>query len=137
MNLCIPDLFVKGFSQSGTALDPWVIQDAPLLKARQLAASLGCNQKLTKELVDCMRERPAKQIMENIYQFYGFQLLPFSPFAPAIEPKLDGAFLTEHPYELLRKGNVKDAPWLVSTTTDEGIFPAICEYEYNTSNYTN
>lgn len=63
-------LFNRGFSMSGTALNPWVLAENSLQKAKQLASSLGCNMVTTREMIDCLRYRPARQIVQNVQQFF-------------------------------------------------------------------
>lgn len=70
-------LFNRGISQSGTALNPWVMAENSLQKAKQLAASVGCNMISTRDMVDCMRYRPGKQIVQNVKQFF-VSLVPYS-----------------------------------------------------------
>lgn len=62
-------LFNRGFSQSGTILNPWVLNEEPLAKARKLATLVGCNSKDTKTLVKCLRYRPARQIVQAVKEF--------------------------------------------------------------------
>lgn len=126
--ILLSGLFHKGFSQSGTALDPWAIQQNPLAKARKLAKSVGCDQESTVEFVECMCQRPAHQLLQNINQVQSWSIFPIAPFAPVVEPMLPGAFLDDHPYHILKEGKVTDVPWLASTASEEGIFPGVCKH---------
>jgi hypothetical protein len=38
-------------------------------KAQQLGALLGCSTQNTKEMVDCLRHRPAQQIVQQCWNF--------------------------------------------------------------------
>lgn len=121
-------LFHKGFSHSGTVTAPWALQRAPLTKARQLAASLGCvDDSSTKNIIDCMRQRPAYQIVANTKQFYVYGLFPIVPFAPTVEIKSDEAFISDHPYNLLVNGPINDVPWINMFTSEDGLFIATCK----------
>ncbi|KAJ8933693.1 hypothetical protein NQ318_008412 [Aromia moschata] len=64
-------LFVRGISQSGTALDPWAIRRHPLERARKLAILLGCSDESTQELKKCLKQKPARLILEKQGHFYG------------------------------------------------------------------
>lgn len=41
------------------------------------------------------------------------------PFGPVVEPKIEGAFLSEHPYNSLKNGHVHDVPWMVGVVEQE------------------
>lgn len=120
-------LFVKGLSQSGTALVPWALKKDSLQRAKKLAVLVGCPDGSSEELKSCLKERPAYSLIEQVKHFYGFKNLPFSPFAPVVEKESPGAFLDKEPYRLLKEGKVHDVPWITSFTTSEGLLPTGCE----------
>lgn len=120
-------LFHRGYSQSGTALNPWAFQEASLDKAKRLAVSVGCPIDTSLNLIHCLKSRSAYSITEAVKHFFGYGVLPFSPFGPVIEKKHDGAFITEHPYKMLVNHQVADIPWITSVTEREGIFPGACK----------
>ena len=62
-------LFQRGISQSGTALCPWTQIENGRGKATKLAQELGCNTQTSRELVDCLRHRPAKIIVQKVAIF--------------------------------------------------------------------
>ncbi|KAF2904197.1 hypothetical protein ILUMI_01989 [Ignelater luminosus] len=113
-------LFHRGISQGGTALTPWAIHKAPLEKAKRLAASIGCITSTTKELVKCLKERSARQVIQYSHDspIKGF---PLTPFSPVVEKPSSGAFITDYPYNLLKSGDIADLPWMTGSTTEEGI----------------
>lgn len=117
-------LFKAGISTSGTALCPWTFQEQPLEKTRQLAAAVGCNQQSTKDLVDCLQNRPARQIVESVRMFRPWLFNPFSPFGLVVEKSGKNPFLPDFPYALLERGEVQDLPWITSVTAHEGLYPA-------------
>ncbi|XP_022900260.2 venom carboxylesterase-6-like [Onthophagus taurus] len=116
-------LFQKGYSASGTVLDPWVLQEAGFQKAKRLANLVGCKSENSKEILDCVRDVSYEKLFEATQTFLVHDM-PFSPFAPIIEHHHPGAFLDKHPYELLLQGKVQDLPWLVGFSREDGIFPA-------------
>lgn len=70
-----------------------------------------------------MKTRPGTQIVNNHKIFFGFGTCPVAPFAPVAELGSYGkAFISEHPKELLAKGQIKNVPWMVSYATSEGEF---------------
>ncbi|KDR06604.1 venom carboxylesterase-6-like [Zootermopsis nevadensis] len=117
-------LFNRGISQSGSSLCPWTqMEDGPA-KARKLGAFLGCDDGNSRELVDCLRNRPARQIVEQVKHFQVWMYNPFSPFGPTVETAGSNPFLTKHPVDLLLEGKVHDVPWITSATTEDGLYPA-------------
>lgn len=49
---------------------------------------------------------------------------PFTVFGPVVEMGSNRPFLDHHPRELLRAGRIKDVPWIVGVTSEEGLYPA-------------
>ncbi|XP_057660384.1 venom carboxylesterase-6-like [Diorhabda carinulata] len=117
-------LFAKGISHSGTAINPWVIKENPLVFAKRLADDVGCSISSTKQIKECLKTRPATVIIDKIRYYLEFGHMPFSPFAVVIDDKSKNPFLPEHPYDLMKNKKVFDAPWIASVTRDEGILPA-------------
>ncbi|KAJ4451370.1 hypothetical protein ANN_02832 [Periplaneta americana] len=117
-------LFHRGISMSGGATCPWGQMEAGPEKAWKLGALLGCHQKSSKELVECLRTRPARQIVEQVKYFQVWMYNPFSPFGPTVETAGSTPFLTKHPVDLILEGNVQDVPWMAGATTEDGLWPA-------------
>ncbi|KAJ8961983.1 hypothetical protein NQ314_005765 [Rhamnusium bicolor] len=88
-------LFHKGFSQSGTSLNPWVLMEEPLKKDKE----------------NCYINRPW------LYN-------PFSPFGVVVDAWANDPLLPDHPYQLLKKKLVYDVPWIASHVNSEGLYPA-------------
>ncbi|KAF2904194.1 hypothetical protein ILUMI_01986 [Ignelater luminosus] len=114
-------LFHRGISQGGTALASWAIHKAPLKEAKRLGASLDCDTSSTKELVKCLKQTPAVEIIKNSYHSPIINGFPIAPFSPVVEKKSPTAFISDDPYKLLKSGNFTDASWLSGATTEEGI----------------
>lgn len=87
---------------------------------------MGCPTKNSKEIINCLKLRNAVQIAEVVISFLVYDGFPFSPFGPVVEPKHDGAFISEHPYKLLVNKQVADIPWITSVVEREGIYPGAC-----------
>lgn len=117
-------LFNNGISHSGVAINPWVMMENAREKAHDLAAFTNCPKDDHKELLNCLRGKPTKEIVMFAKQYQPFLYNPFSPFGIVVEAKTDGAFLTDHPLNILKGDNAKKLPWLVSQTEDEGLYPA-------------
>jgi bile salt-stimulated lipase len=123
-------LFHRGFSQSGVSLNSFALQDNPLGKAKHLGELVGCPTSTTFALVKCLKQRPAVHLLSRVPLFFGYAFLPVAPFAPVLE-KGPKPFLNKNPYFLLAKGKTQNLPWLVSTVSHEGFFPASCKTRSN------
>lgn len=118
---------LQSIAHSGTTLSPWAFQEASLEKTKRLAVLVGCAVSTTYDLIPCLKSRSAYSITDAVKHFFGHDVMPFSPFAPVVEKKHEGAFLTEHPYKMLVNRQVADIPWITSVTEREGVFPGECK----------
>ena len=62
-------LFQSGMSFSGTALDCWTQSENSREKAMRLAELMGCPMDDVKNMIECMRQRPAKDIVSAQTKF--------------------------------------------------------------------
>lgn len=92
----------------------------PSKNAIKMANYLRCPITSTMAMKECLKHKSAELMTLSYMLYYEYNVLPTSPFAPVIE-NCTGAFLPAHPFELLTNGNVLDKPWIVATTTNEGI----------------
>ncbi|XP_060525766.1 carboxylic ester hydrolase-like [Cylas formicarius] len=117
-------LFKGGVSQSGCALNPWVLMERPLEKARQLADRLGCPADTSAIIKECLKTRLAADIAGAARLLQPWMYNPFSPFGVVVDAWAEDPVLPHHPYDLLVRGLVQNHPWIVSYTSSEGLFPA-------------
>ncbi|XP_072043148.1 acetylcholinesterase-like [Amphiura filiformis] len=117
-------LFSGAIMQSGTAVAPWAYLRTPgsyRKKAFHIGFLLGCQQASSEELIQCLQDIPAIDIVkatpqnnnrlenDNDMLFFG--------------PTIDSHFLLDHPAELLAKGLVHDnINAIVGETADDGMF---------------
>ena len=118
------NLFKNGISHSGSALNPWVIQENAVEKAHKVAALLNCTTDDHTAMLKCLKDQPAGDIVSTVSLFQPFLDNPFSPFGVVVEPKSENAFLSDFPSKLLEKGEIYKAPWIASASIDEGLYPA-------------
>jgi len=118
-------LFHRGASMSGSALCPWTQTEEVTLRARTLASALGCPTGSSREMVNCLRTRPARRIVRLVQTplFMPWHFNPYTPFGPVVEKAGKSPFLTQHPWDILKKGEVQPIPWLASVTSEEGLYP--------------
>jgi carboxylesterase type B len=118
-------LFAKGISHSGNALDPWVMQEKASEKATDTELRFGCLKNNDPNwLLTCLRGVPVEPLVMFTSYFQRFMYNPFAPFGVVVELQSDTAYLTDHPKRLLELGRFKDMPWILSQTSDEGLYPA-------------
>ncbi|XP_030764864.1 venom carboxylesterase-6-like isoform X2 [Sitophilus oryzae] len=118
-------LFKAGFSQSGCMLNSWVLAENSKEKTEKLAALVGCPTDDSKTILDCLKSKPARQIVQAVKEYQPFLYNPFSPFGAVVDGKWSkNPVLLDHPYKLLKQGKVQDLPWIISYTSHEGLYPA-------------
>ncbi|XP_034947795.1 venom carboxylesterase-6 [Chelonus insularis] len=132
------NLIHRGISQSGTVLCPWVLTRPghAKKKAIRLAEHLNCPTQSSSELLACLRQKDAVDIIgaDRIFQIFDYD--PMIPFRPVIEPKHPGAFLNEEPAQSLKNGNMADIPWITGYNSHEGAIKVaglygLKEYQYD------
>lgn len=58
-----------GISFSGTALDCWTQTENSLEKAKKLSALMGCPTTTSRDMIRCLRYRPARAIVQATSEF--------------------------------------------------------------------
>ncbi|XP_059483675.1 venom carboxylesterase-6-like isoform X2 [Neocloeon triangulifer] len=117
-------LFSQGVSMSGTAMCRWALAENMREKSLQIATSLGCGQNDSRQILDCLRERPAQNIVAQVEHLQVWQYTPFSPLGPVVEGNSNAAFLPEAPIKMLESGNFAHLPWVTGVTGAEGLYPS-------------
>ncbi|XP_026327749.1 venom carboxylesterase-6-like [Hyposmocoma kahamanoa] len=119
------DLFARGIAFSGSAFAEWTHQRNPTMKAKALAAAVGCPTLSHREMVDCMRYRNADMLVAAQTDLMEWKVHMFTPFTPTIEaPQVREPFLTRYPYHAALTGAMLDVPLITSVTSEEGLYPA-------------
>ena len=62
--------FARGIAFSGSALAEWTHSMKPAEKAKALAAIVGCPTNTNKEMVDCLKYRPAEVLVNAQYEMF-------------------------------------------------------------------
>ncbi|XP_066996050.2 esterase E4 [Anabrus simplex] len=107
----------------------------PAGKVLKEADIFNCPKDSTQQIVDCLRQIPAKDIAVSIEQFYEWDKDTMVRFGPVIEPDLgDGSerFLTADPTELLLSGNFSHVPLIMGFTEMEFDWLAMYVIQNNT-----
>lgn len=122
------NLFTRGMSVSGSALNNFALAKNVPQNTKLLAGALGCPTTNSKRLVKCLKNIPTNDIINaTVKWLYAYPPFDLIPFGPVIEKKSSDAFLSEHPYKLLREGRIYDVPWLVNYLSHDGYFVSLCK----------
>ncbi|KAL6255043.1 hypothetical protein P5V15_013376 [Pogonomyrmex californicus] len=117
-------LFRGGISFSGTTFDCWTQTENALEKAKKLGALMGCPTITSRDMIRCLRYRPARAIVQATSKFMTFFYNPFTPFGPVPEKVGDEVpFIDRTPIEIINSGEVQDLPWVTGVTSEEGLYP--------------
>lgn len=119
------NLFNRGMSISGCALNSFALQVNPIKKAKALADALLCDTSDKRNMVECIKSRPSRLIINATVEMNNYRKAVHMPFVPVIEKKNRNAFISEHPYKMLQEGKVLDVPWIASRTTHEGLILSV------------
>uniref|UniRef100_A0A0C9PV54 Carboxylic ester hydrolase n=2 Tax=Fopius arisanus TaxID=64838 RepID=A0A0C9PV54_9HYME len=117
-------LFHAGMSFSGTTLDCWSQTEKSVEKAKKLADILGCPTGNNEKMVNCLKNRPAKSIVQLVGNFMPWLYNPYTPFGPVVEEKSAHSFIHRPPIDIIENGEAADVPWLTTVTSEEGLYPA-------------
>ncbi|KYQ46763.1 Venom carboxylesterase-6 [Trachymyrmex zeteki] len=117
-------LFQGGISFSGTALDCWTQAENSKEKAKKLGALMGCPTTSSRDMIRCLRYRPARAMVQATSEFMPFLYNPFTPYGPVAEKFGDETpFIDRTPVEIINSGDVQDIPWVTGVTSEEGLYP--------------
>lgn len=113
-------LFHRGISHSGSSFTWWAIsENAPEL-AQRVATLFSCNpQDNSQNMVACLQKVPAKELVTAHLNLSDWNSFPIVLFAPVIEPKHQGAFLSDHPAQIYMNGGASKVPWITGFTKYE------------------
>lgn len=125
--------------QSGNALLPWGFQARNLKKTciKTLGMTMFCPTTSTIEIVKCLRFKEIDNLLYDSHNYENFARYALITWTPTEETKIEGAFLTDTPRNLIENGKIKDYPFISGTVKDEGLIASQCKllfyhyYYYN------
>jgi carboxylesterase type B len=82
-----------------------------------LSKKTGCTNRTSHEMIECLRQVPAADLISS---FYPSEIDHKSPPPPILFPVVDGDLLPAHEYELLISGKYNKVPLMIGTNEDEG-----------------
>eukprot|EP00062_Callorhinchus_milii_P000712 gi/632934949/ref/XP_007887125.1/ PREDICTED: neuroligin-1 [Callorhinchus milii] len=105
-------LFQRAIAQSGTALSSWAVSYQPAKFAKQLAAKVGCNMIDTVDLVECLRSKQYKELVEQDIQPARYHI--------AFGPVIDGDVIPDDPQILMEQGEFLNYDIMLGVNQGEG-----------------
>jgi len=124
-------LFHRAISMSGSALSWWANIPHQEETARKLGVAMDCPMTSSEEMVECLREIPAKDIMiaqSSLYEWHHDKVEkePMNIWSPRpdLEAK-ENAILPIEPHLAMQVGQIQPVPFLVGAAESEGLWRAV------------
>ncbi|KAJ8036360.1 Acetylcholinesterase [Holothuria leucospilota] len=116
------DLFNRAILMSGSMIHPWGVEldkEKALNDSYKVGENALCrNMKSDQELVDCLRGKPARVLINAALTVSLLQFSTNVPFSPVVDDEL----LTDNPKTLLEQGKSKKCPIMTGATKDDGSY---------------
>ncbi|XP_069319446.1 neuroligin-4, X-linked isoform X3 [Eulemur rufifrons] len=111
--LGILGLFQKAIIQSGTALSSWAVNYQPAKYTRILADKVGCNMLDTTDMVECLRNKNHKELIQ--------QTITPATYHIAFGPVIDGDVIPDDPQILMEQGEFLNYDIMLGVNQGEGL----------------
>lgn len=105
-------LFQRAIAQSGTAISSWSVNYQPAKYTRMLAKKVGCNFPETVDLVECLRKKSYRELVDQDIQPTRYHI--------AFGPVVDGDVLPDDPEILMEQGEFLNYDILLGVNQGEG-----------------
>lgn len=132
-------LFHRGIATSGLATAPYNEPTPnPLALAKRQAEVVGIeniDRLSTRELVEKLRGIDVSVLVNSVAELKIWSVDPITLYRPVVEPKLDGAFMIEHPAITWTRGTFKQVPWMAGIVPNDGSVRAAGEFLSENSNF--
>lgn len=102
-------LFQKAIMQSGIAVGSYIFERSPVDATKKLAQAIGCQTSSIPDMVNCLREIPAEQLLNNSFRI-----------GVSFRPVFDGELIVEEPLEVIKGGHHQPVDVMIGTNQDEG-----------------
>ncbi|XP_072709078.1 neuroligin-4, X-linked isoform X2 [Ciconia boyciana] len=106
-------LFQKAIIQSGTALSSWAVNYQPAKYTRILADKVGCDMLDTIDLVECLRNKNYKELIQ--------QTITPATYHIAFGPVIDGDVIPDDPQILMEQGEFLNYDIMLGVNQGEGL----------------
>ena len=110
-------LFKRAIFESGSADSHWSFMTPAQAKLRSglFLNATKCNYRDAKDILSCLRKLSNQPILQTEWVDATFMVFPWAP-------TVDGEFLTDTPYNLLKDGKFQKKESLLGVNHDEGTF---------------
>ncbi|XP_016889394.1 neuroligin-2-like [Cynoglossus semilaevis] len=106
-------LFHRAIAQSGTAISSWSVNYQPLKYTKILARKVGCTYSETADLVDCLRRKNFRELVDQDIQPARYHI--------AFGPVVDGDVVPDDPEILMQQGEFLNYDILIGVNQGEGL----------------
>ncbi|CAK6450683.1 unnamed protein product [Pipistrellus nathusii] len=106
-------LFQKAIIQSGTALSSWAVNYQPAKYTRVLADKVGCNMLDTTDLVDCLRGKSPRELVQPTVTPATYHI--------SFGPVIDGDVIPDDPQILMEQGEFLNYDIMLGVNQGEGL----------------
>ncbi|XP_071779135.1 neuroligin-3a isoform X4 [Centroberyx gerrardi] len=106
-------LFHRAIIQSGSALSSWAVNYQPVKYTRLLAEKVGCNVLDTLDMVDCLRKKSSRELVEQDIQPARYHV--------AFGPVIDGDVIPDDPEILMEQGEFLNYDIMLGVNQGEGL----------------
>ncbi|XP_032971338.1 neuroligin-4, X-linked isoform X1 [Rhinolophus ferrumequinum] len=106
-------LFQKAIIQSGTALSSWAVNYQPAKYTRILADKVGCNMLDTTDMVECLRNKNYKELIQ--------QTITPATYHISFGPVIDGDVIPDDPQILMEQGEFLNYDIMLGVNQGEGL----------------
>ncbi|XP_037532734.1 neuroligin-2a isoform X2 [Nematolebias whitei] len=106
-------LFHRAIAQSGTAISSWSVNYQPLKYTKILARKVGCTYSETADLVDCLRRKTFRELVDQDIQPARYHI--------AFGPVVDGDVVPDDPEILMQQGEFLNYDILIGVNQGEGL----------------
>uniref|UniRef100_A0A673B940 Neuroligin 2b n=1 Tax=Sphaeramia orbicularis TaxID=375764 RepID=A0A673B940_9TELE len=106
-------LFHRAIAQSGSAISSWSVNYRPLMYTKILARKVGCSLGDMAELVDCLRRKSFRELVDQDIQPARYHI--------AFGPVVDGDVVPDDPEILMQQGEFLNYDILLGVNQGEGL----------------
>uniref|UniRef100_A0A9J8C258 Neuroligin 2b n=2 Tax=Cyprinus carpio TaxID=7962 RepID=A0A9J8C258_CYPCA len=106
-------LFQRAIAQSGSAISSWSVNYRPLMYTKILAKKVGCSYSNTADLVDCLRRKSFRELVDQDIQPARYHI--------AFGPVVDGDVVPDDPEILMQQGEFLNYDILLGVNQGEGL----------------
>ncbi|XP_034082551.1 neuroligin-2b isoform X1 [Gymnodraco acuticeps] len=106
-------LFQRAIAQSGSAISSWAVNYRPMMYTKILAKKVGCTLGDMAELVDCLRKKSFRELVDQDIQPARYHI--------AFGPVVDGDVVPDDPEILMQQGEFLNYDILLGVNQGEGL----------------